>query len=104
MSVMATVSALSISDQEATVGRAFAVVMASRNGANDASFTVWLSSAASLTGIWLHLAISSCAYSLVMNFMNFHAPSLLAVLNMAMSSPPSTEIEPAEPAGTSLVP
>ena len=51
MSVMATVSALSISDQEATVGRAFAVVMASRNGANDASFTVWLSSAVMLTGI-----------------------------------------------------
>ena len=56
MSVMATVSALSISDQEATVGRALAVVIASRNGAKDASFTVWLSSAAVLTaGGFLHM-------------------------------------------------
>ena len=65
--------------------------------------TVSLSSAVVFTGIWPTLAISSWANSLVMNFMNSQAPSLFAVLNMAMSSPPSTEIEPAEPAGISVV-
>ena len=63
-----------------------------------------LSSAVVLTGIWPTLAISSWAKSLTMNFMNSQAPSLLAVLNIAMSSPPSTEMEPAEPAGISVVP
>ena len=46
---MAVVSSLSISDHEATAGRAFAVVMASRKGAKEAFFTVSLSSAVLFT-------------------------------------------------------
>ena len=76
---MATVSSLSISDHAATAGRAFAVVMASRNGAKDAFFTVSLSSAVLFTGIWPHLAISSSANGLVINCMNFHAASLCSL-------------------------